>query len=44
MTDVRISNLEMKRIIKNSNNDDFKNDFVGVFASDQISYFVNFTS
>ena len=42
MTDVGISNLEIKRIIENSSNDDLKNNFVGVFASDQINYFFSF--
>lgn len=42
MTDVGISNLEIKVTIKSSSNDDLKNNFVGVFVSDQINYFFNF--
>ena len=41
MSDVGISNLEIKRISKNCSNDDLKNTFVGVFASGQINYFFN---
>ena len=39
-----MSNLEIKRIIKNSSNDSLKNNFVGGFASDQIIYFASFYS
>ena len=42
MTDVGITNLEIKVTIKSSSNGDLKNNFVGVFASDQINYFFNF--
>lgn len=42
MTDVGISNFEKKVTIKSSSNGDLKNNFVGVFASDQINYFFNF--
>ena len=42
MAGVGMSNLEIKKIIENVSNNNFKNNFVGVFASDQINYFFNF--
>ena len=39
-----ISNLETKRVIKNSCNDNLKANFVGVFVSNEINYFISFGS
>ena len=39
-----ISNLEIKKVIENNSNTDHKLNFVGVFASNEINYFVSFYS
>ena len=39
-----ISNLEIKKVIANSSNDDLKVNFAGVFASNEINYFISFHS
>ena len=38
---VRIFNFKIKRFIEKSSNADLKGNFSGVFASNEISYFVN---
>ena len=39
-----ISNVEIKRMIENSRNDDLKDNFVGIFTSNEIIYFISFHS
>ena len=38
------SNLEIKKVIANSSNDDLKVNFAGVFASNEINYLISFHS
>ena len=35
-------NFEMKKVLENSSNDVLQADFPGVFASDEINYFIRF--
>ena len=44
MSSKGVSNLETKRVIKNSCNDNLKANFVGVFVSNEINYFISFDS
>ena len=44
MGDKCISNLEIKRLIENCSNNNLKHNFVNVFASNEINYFISFHS
>lgn len=43
-SDLGISNFEIEMIINSSQNEDLKNNFVGVFPSDKMNRFINFYS
>ena len=42
MSDLGISNFEIEKIIKSSNNEDLINNFVSVFSSDKMNKFIDF--
>ena len=42
--DLGISDLEIERVINNSQNEDLKNNFVGVFNSNEMNGFFSFHS
>ena len=42
MSDLGISNFEIEKIIKSSNNEDLINNFFSVFSSDKMNKFIDF--
>ena len=38
---IGISNLEINKFVKNSSNDDLESNFVGVYPSDKINFFLS---